>query len=61
MSWTELRQRIPNALTIARFAAITIFAWLYLEAGEGPAWGAGIFFAGYFLFDRLRDSFAEEV
>ena len=53
MSWAELRQRIPNALTIARFAAIPIFAWLYLEAGEGPAWGAGIFFAVAALTDQL--------
>ena len=43
MTWDELRQRIPNALTIARFAAIPIFAWLYLEAGDGAAWSAGIF------------------
>jgi len=53
MSWTEQRQRIPNALTIARFAAIPIFAWLYLEAGEGPAWGAGIFFAAAAFTDQL--------
>ena len=53
MSWAELRQRIPNALTIARFAAIPIFAWLYLEAGEGPAWGAGIFFAAAAFTDQL--------
>lgn len=53
MSWPELRQRIPNALTIARFAAIPIFAWLYLEAGEGPAWGAGIFFAAAAFTDQL--------
>ena len=53
MSWTELRQRIPNALTIARFAAIPIFGWLYLDAGEGPAWGAGIFFAAAAFTDQL--------
>lgn len=53
MSWSELRRRIPNALTIARFAAIPIFAWLYLEAGEGPAWGAGIFFAAAAFTDQL--------
>ena len=48
-----MRQRIPNALTIARFAAIPIFAWLYLEAGDGPAWGAGIFFAAAAFTDQL--------
>ena len=53
MTWAELRQRIPNALTIARFAAIPVFAWLYLEAGDGPAWGAGIFFAAAAFTDQL--------
>ena len=53
MTWNELRQRIPNALTIARFAAIPIFAWLYLEAGDGPAWGAGIFFGAAAFTDQL--------
>jgi len=53
VTWNELRQRIPNALTIARFAAIPIFAWLYLEADDGPAWGAGIFFAAVAFTDQL--------
>jgi CDP-diacylglycerol--glycerol-3-phosphate 3-phosphatidyltransferase len=53
VTWDELRQRIPNALTIARFAAIPIFAWLYLEAGDGPAWGAGIFFGAAAFTDQL--------
>ena len=53
MSTAELRRSIPNALTIARFAAIPVFAWLYLEAGDGPAWGAGIFFAAAALTDQL--------
>jgi phosphatidylglycerophosphate synthase len=35
--WAELRRSIPNALTIARFLAIPVFVWLYLEAGDGPA------------------------
>lgn len=52
MTW-EVRQRVPNALTIARFAAIPVFAWLYIEAGDGPAWGAGLFFAGAALTDQL--------
>ena len=45
MTWKELRRHIPNALTILRFAAIPVFVWLYLEAGDGAAWGAGVFFA----------------
>lgn len=53
MRWSELRRHIPNALTIARFAAIPVFAWLYLEAGDGPAWGAGIFFAAAAFTDQL--------
>ena len=48
-----MRRSIPNALTIARFAAIPIFVWLYVDAGEGPAWGAGIFFAAAALTDQL--------
>jgi CDP-diacylglycerol--glycerol-3-phosphate 3-phosphatidyltransferase len=48
-----LRPLIPNLLTVLRFAAIPIFAWLYLEAGDGAAWGAGVFFAGAALTDQL--------
>jgi CDP-diacylglycerol--glycerol-3-phosphate 3-phosphatidyltransferase len=53
VTWTELRSRIPNALTILRFAAIPVFAWLYLRAGDGAAWGAGLFFAGAAFTDQL--------
>ena len=53
MAWRARRQQIPNALTIARFAAIPVFAWLYLEAGDGPAWGAGVFFAAAAFTDQL--------
>ena len=53
MSWLETRRHLPNALTIARFAAIPVFAWLYLDAGDGPAWGAGIFFAAAALTDQV--------
>lgn len=53
MSWTDVRRSIPNALTIARFVAIPIFAWLYLEAGDGAAWGAGVFFAAAALTDQV--------
>ena len=53
MSWVAIRRQLPNALTLARFAAIPVFAWLYLEAGDGPAWGAGVFFAGAALTDQL--------
>jgi CDP-diacylglycerol--glycerol-3-phosphate 3-phosphatidyltransferase len=53
VSWAEIRHAIPNALTIARFVAIPVFVWLYLEAGDGPAWGAGIFFAAAAFTDQL--------
>jgi CDP-diacylglycerol--glycerol-3-phosphate 3-phosphatidyltransferase len=53
VSWTEIRRWIPNALTIARFAAIPVFVWLYLEAGDGAAWGAGVFFAAAALTDQV--------
>jgi CDP-diacylglycerol--glycerol-3-phosphate 3-phosphatidyltransferase len=53
VSWPELRRSIPNALTIARFAAIPVFVWLYLDAGDGAAWGAGIFFGAAALTDQL--------
>jgi len=53
VAWAEVRRHVPNALTIARFVAVPVFAWLYLEAGEGAAWGAGIFFVGAALTDQL--------
>jgi CDP-diacylglycerol--glycerol-3-phosphate 3-phosphatidyltransferase len=53
VTWSELRGHVPNALTIARFAAIPVFVWLYLDAGDGAAWGAGVFFAGTALTDQL--------
>jgi CDP-diacylglycerol--glycerol-3-phosphate 3-phosphatidyltransferase len=48
-----VRRRIPNALTILRFAAIPVFLLLFLGAGEGPAWGAGAFFAGTAATDQI--------
>ncbi len=48
-----MRRSLPNALTIARFVAIPVFVWLYLAAGDEPAWGAGIFFAAAALTDQL--------
>lgn len=53
MPRTDVRRSLPNALTIARFVAIPVFVWLYLAAGDGPAWGAGIFFAAAALTDQL--------
>jgi len=53
VTWGEVRRHVPNALTLARFAAIPVFAWLYLGAGDGAAWGAGLFFAGAALTDQV--------
>ena len=53
MTWYELRRHVPNALTIARFAAVPVFAWLYLRAGDDAAWGAGLFFAAAALTDQV--------
>jgi CDP-diacylglycerol--glycerol-3-phosphate 3-phosphatidyltransferase len=53
VAWDDGRRHVPNALTIARFAAIPVFAWLYLGAGDGPAWGAGAFFAAAALTDQV--------
>ena len=53
MTWNELRRHLPNALTIARFLAIPVFAWLYLRAGDQAAWGAGAFFAGAAITDQI--------
>ncbi len=53
MPSSDFRRHVPNALTIARFAAIPVFAWLYLRAGDGAAWGAGLFFAGAALTDQI--------
>ena len=53
MTWSEARRHVPNALTIARFGAVPVFAWLYLRADDGPAWGAGIFVAAAALTDQI--------
>jgi CDP-diacylglycerol--glycerol-3-phosphate 3-phosphatidyltransferase len=47
-----LRQ-LPNALTVLRFLAIPVFAVLFLSAGDGPAWGAGLLFAAAAATDQL--------
>ncbi|MGH3132264.1 MAG: CDP-alcohol phosphatidyltransferase family protein [Gaiellaceae bacterium] len=53
MTWIEVRGQIPNGLTIARFAAVPVFAWLYLAADDGAAWWAGAFFAGVAATDQV--------
>jgi CDP-diacylglycerol--glycerol-3-phosphate 3-phosphatidyltransferase len=53
VAWSEVRGWIPNALTILRFGAIPVFVVLFLAAGDGPAWGAGVFFAGAAATDQI--------
>jgi CDP-diacylglycerol--glycerol-3-phosphate 3-phosphatidyltransferase len=48
----SLRQ-LPNALTLLRFAAIPLFVVLYVDAGDGPAWAAGLVFAAAAATDQI--------
>src|SRR5688500_5755179 len=45
--------RIPNALTVARFAAIPVFIALEATADGGKSWPAAIVFAAAALTDQL--------
>jgi CDP-diacylglycerol--glycerol-3-phosphate 3-phosphatidyltransferase len=45
--------RLPNALTIARFAAIPLFIALMLPAEGGKSWPAAIVFAAAGVTDQL--------
>jgi CDP-diacylglycerol--glycerol-3-phosphate 3-phosphatidyltransferase len=45
--------RLPNALTIARFAAIPLFIALMLPADGGKSWPAAIVFAAAGITDQL--------
>ncbi|HET9322511.1 MAG TPA: CDP-alcohol phosphatidyltransferase family protein [Gaiellaceae bacterium] len=45
--------QIPNALTIARFAAIPVFIVLLLDADGGQSWPAAILFAAAAATDQL--------
>ena len=47
-----LRQ-LPNALTVARFAAIPLFVVLLVRDQDGPSWAAGIVFALAAITDQL--------
>jgi CDP-diacylglycerol--glycerol-3-phosphate 3-phosphatidyltransferase len=45
--------RIPNALTVARFAAIPIFVGLEATADGGKSWAAAVVFAAAAATDQL--------
>ena len=44
---------LPNALTIARLAAIPVFVVLLISENEGPSWPAGILFGAAAFTDQL--------
>jgi CDP-diacylglycerol--glycerol-3-phosphate 3-phosphatidyltransferase len=45
--------RLPNALTLARFAAIPVFIALYLPVDDGKSWPAAIVFAAAAVTDQV--------
>lgn len=44
---------LPNALTLARFAAIPVFVWLLWRDVDGPSWPAGIAFGLAAVTDQV--------
>ncbi len=50
---SPLLRQLPNALTLARFAAIPLFVVLLAQDSEGPSWPAGIVFAAAGATDQL--------
>jgi CDP-diacylglycerol--glycerol-3-phosphate 3-phosphatidyltransferase len=46
-------RQIPNALTLARFAAIPLFVALLVRDQDGPSWAAGIVFGLAAITDQL--------
>jgi CDP-diacylglycerol--glycerol-3-phosphate 3-phosphatidyltransferase len=49
----RLRRQLPNILTLLRFAAVPVFAVLFVSAGNGGAIVAGMFFAGAAATDQI--------
>src|SRR5262245_64678996 len=45
--------QLPNALTIARFAAIPLFIALELPVDDGKSWAAGIVFVAAAVTDQV--------
>ena len=48
-----MRSRIPNALTIARFALIPFYVWLILTCDGGRSWPAAIVFGVAGVTDQV--------
>ena len=53
LSPERIRQQLPNILTLLRFAAVPLFAALFVSAGNGAAVAAGLFFAGAAATDQI--------
>lgn len=53
MTVSPALRRLPNALTLARFAAIPVFVWLLWREADGPSWPAGIVFGVAAATDQL--------
>jgi CDP-diacylglycerol--glycerol-3-phosphate 3-phosphatidyltransferase len=48
-----VRRQLPNILTLLRFAAVPVFAALFVAAGNDAAVAAGLFFAGAAATDQI--------
>ena len=48
-----MRSRIPNALTIARFLLLPVYAWLILTCDGGRSWPAAIVFGVAGVTDQI--------
>lgn len=48
-----IRTKIPNALTILRFAMVPAFVLVYAQADNGHSWAAGILFAVAGITDQV--------
>jgi CDP-diacylglycerol--glycerol-3-phosphate 3-phosphatidyltransferase len=49
----DFRRRLPNILTLLRFAAVPVFAVLFVSAGNDASVAAGLFFAGAAATDQI--------
>jgi len=49
----RLKRQVPNGLTLLRFAAVPVFAVLFIRAHNGRAIVAGVFFWGAAVTDQL--------
>jgi CDP-diacylglycerol--glycerol-3-phosphate 3-phosphatidyltransferase len=55
---SPLYRKIPNALTILRFALVPVFVVLMVEATDGHSWPAGVVFAIAGVTDQIDGALA---